>query len=57
MIVDISSCPHYSSTNKANSNNNEIEELGILSLESINLYLTTSEISSNPPKIGQGLTQ
>ena len=29
----------------------------MISLEPINVYLKTSEISSNPPKIGQGLTQ
>ena len=29
----------------------------MIALDPIGVYLTTGEISSNPPKIGQGLTQ
>ena len=57
MIVDIYSCTPSSSTNKYNINNNELEELRIIDLYPINVYLTTSEVFSNPQKIGQGLTQ
>ena len=57
MLVDISLCPSFSSTDKYNYNKNDIEELGMIALETINVYLKTSEISSNPLKIGHGLTQ
>ena len=57
MLVGISSSPPISSTDKANSNNNELEKLEMIALDLINVYLTTSEISSNPPKCFQGLTQ
>ena len=57
MIVDILSCPPFSSTYKANTNNNKLEKLGMISLDPINVYLTTGEIYSNPRKIGQILTQ
>ena len=40
-----------------NANNNELEELGMIILDPIDVYLTTSEIFSNPPKVGQVLTQ
>ena len=57
ILVGLSSCPTSSLTDKANANNHEIEELGMVYLDKINIYLTTSEISSNPSKIGQGLIQ
>ena len=57
MLFEIYSCPTYYSTNKGNKNNNTLEELGIISLDSMNIYLTRSKISFNPLKIGQELTQ
>ena len=57
MLVDISSCNFSSSTYKVNTNNKELEELGMIAMDPIDVYLTKIEISSNPPKIGQGLTQ
>ena len=56
-IVDISYCPPFYSTDKLDANKNELEELVIIALDPINVYLTTSEIFSKPLKIGQVLTQ
>ena len=57
IIVDIYLFPPSYSADKDNSNNSELEELGVIALDAIYVYLTASEISSNPPKIDQGSTQ
>ena len=57
IIVDIYLFPPSYSADKDNSNNSELEELGVIALDAIYVYLTASEISSNPPKIGHVLTQ
>ena len=54
--VDNTSCTS-SSTDKSNVNNNELEELEMIELKPINIFMTTSEISINPPKIIKGLTK
>ena len=56
MIVDISSSYPTSSTDKDNTNNNQLKETGMIALDPINIYLTKSEISINPPKIDHGST-
>ena len=55
MLVDISSSPPNYLTDKYNANNNEFGGLWMIALDTISVYLTTSEISSNQSKHFQGL--
>ena len=57
IIVERPSCPPSSSTDKANANNNKIDEPGIIDLKPINILMTAHEISSNIPEIFKGLNQ
>ena len=57
MLVAIYSCPTSYSTDKANSNNINLEELGTVYLNMINVNFRASEIFSISSKNGQGLTQ
>ena len=53
MVVEIYPSPPTSSTNEANANKNQLENLGMIALEKIEVYLTTIQIFSNQQKIGQ----
>ena len=49
--------PHDYSTDKYNSNKDELEKIEMIFFDPIDVYFLTSKISINSPKIGQGLTQ
>ena len=46
-----------SSTDKAQTHINQEEELGMIDLNTVHIFTKTSEISSHPPKLRNGLTQ
>ena len=52
ILMECHPCPSFS-TDKANANNNKLEQLGIIDLNPVNILTTTSETHSHSPKLSR----